>query len=303
MATEEQLRLSTIIKSCHDSLRMLTKQYGPEKAWQEHIKDGDRLREYAEAMHQLANIWEHNTTNQDLMARSRVKWTIEYCMAYFFSERIYLEKRLREQRLLESWEGYDCSQCQYLEQMPDKIKVLDVGSCFNPFGKSENFEVTAIDLCPATEDVLKGDFLKIQIENLLEPIMASETNEVISLPANYYECVVFSLLLEYIPSSDLRLQCCQKAYQLLKYEGILIIITPDSQHVGKNAAIMKNWRYTLGTMGFSRIRFEKLPHITCMVFRKASDPRIAQRWSELHKESYMELSIDIPQDNKTFDDD
>lgn len=301
MATEEHKRLAYIIKSCHDSLRMLTKQYGADKAWQEHIKDTERLKEYAEAMHKLANIWEENTTNQDLLARSRVKWTIEYCMAYFFTECIYLEKRLREQRLLESWEGYDCSQCRYLDNRPEKIRVLDVGSCFNPFGKSPHFQVDAIDLCPATKDVLKGDFLKITVKEMENSEIVMDNNEVVALPGGYYECVVFSLLLEYIPSSELRLQCCQKAYDLLKYEGILVIITPDSQHVGKNAAIMKNWRYTLGMMGFSRIKFEKLPHITCMIFRKASDARVTQRWSALHKEDYMDLTIDIPQDNKTFD--
>lgn len=299
MATEEHKRLANIIKSCHDSLRLLTKQHGAEKAWQEHLQDTERLKEYAAAMHQLANIWEENTTNQDLMAQSRIKWTMEYCMAYFFAERIYLEKRLREQRLLESWEGYDCSDCQYLDNLPDNLRILDVGSCFNPFGKSPHFEVTAIDLCPATNEVFKGDFLKIQVKKTEGIIFQNE--EVTTLPSNYYECVVFSLLLEYIPTSKLRLECCRKAYDLLKYEGILIIITPDSQHVGKNAAIMKNWRYTLGCVGFTRIRFEKLPHITCMVFRKACDARVAQRWSELHKEPYMSLTIEIPQDSKTFD--
>ncbi|KAM7345330.1 S-adenosylmethionine sensor upstream of TORC1 [Cochliomyia hominivorax] len=300
MATEEHIRLANIIKSCHDSLRLLTQKHGATKAWQEHVKDTERLKEYAAAMHQLANIWEENTEKQDLMAQSRIKWTMEYCMSYFFSERIYLEKRLREQRLLESWENYDCSKCQYLVDIPDKIKILDVGSCFNPFGKSSYFEVTAIDLYPATQEVLKGDFLKIKVENLKD-IKMSEEGEVLALPKQYYECVVFSLLLEYIPSSELRLECCRKAYDLLRFEGILIIITPDSQHVGKNAALMKNWRYTLGTMGFTRIRFEKLPHITCMVFRKASDARVATRWSELHKEANMRVAIDIPQDNKTFD--
>ncbi|XP_023296892.2 S-adenosylmethionine sensor upstream of mTORC1 [Lucilia cuprina] len=299
MATEEHKRLANIIKSCHDSLRFLTKQHGADKAWQEHIKDTERLKEYAAAMHQLANIWEENTTSQDLMAQSRIKWTMEYCMAYFFSERIYLEKRLREQRLLESWEGYDCKQCQYLEDVTEKVKVLDVGSCFNPFGKSPYFEVTAIDLYPATNEVLKGDFLNIQVENVAETKLSN--NEVITLPKNTYECVIFSLLLEYIPSSELRIECCRKAYDLLKFEGILVIITPDSQHVGKNAAIMKNWRYTLGTLGFTRIKFEKLPHITCMVYRKASDARVAKRWSELHKEPNMSIAIDIPQDNKTFE--
>uniref|UniRef100_A0A1B0BH46 C2H2-type domain-containing protein n=1 Tax=Glossina palpalis gambiensis TaxID=67801 RepID=A0A1B0BH46_9MUSC len=65
-------------------------------------------------------------------------------------------------------------------------------------------------------------------------------------------------------------------------EGILIIITPNSDHVGRNAT-----RYTLNCLGFMRIRFEKLPHITCLVFRKAIDPRISER------------CLKIPQDNKS----
>ncbi|TMW44653.1 hypothetical protein DOY81_010268 [Sarcophaga bullata] len=272
MATEEHKRLANIIKSCHDSLRLLTKQHGAEKAWQEHLKDTERLKEYAAAMHQLANIWGGKYYKSRFIAQSRIKWTMEYCMAYFFAN-------------VSTWrKDYGTT-------------ILDVGSCFNPFGKS--FDVTAIDLCPATNEVFKGDFLKIQINDTNDLIF--ENGEVTTLPKNYYECVIFSLLLEYIPTSQLRLECCRKAYDLLKFEGILIIITPDSQHVGKNAAIMKNWRYTLGCMGFTRIRFEKLPHITCMVFRKACDARVAQRWSELHKEPYMSLTIDIPQDNKTFD--
>lgn len=302
MATEEHKRLAYIIKLCHDSLRLVTKQHGAEKAWEEHIKDTQRLQQYALAMHQLAHIWEENTTKEDLMAKSRIKWTMEYCMSYFFFECIYLDKRLREQRLLESWKDFDCSQCQYLEAVPEKLKMLDVGSCFNPFGKFDCVEVTAIDLCPATNDVLKGDFLKICVEDIADSKSYKIRNdEVIALPKMYFECVVFSLLLEYIPDSKLRLECCQKAYDLLKYEGILVIITPDSQHVGKNAAIMKNWRYTLGTIGFTRIRFEKLRHITCMVFRKACDARVAKRWSELHKGDNIKLTIDIPQDSKSFE--
>ncbi|KAI8039492.1 hypothetical protein M5D96_006903 [Drosophila gunungcola] len=48
-----------------------------------------------------------------------------------------------------------------------------------------------------------------------------------------------------MPSAEQRLQCCRKAYDLLLPEGILVLITPDSQHVGKNAHLMKNWRYSL----------------------------------------------------------
>ncbi|XP_055918679.1 S-adenosylmethionine sensor upstream of mTORC1 [Eupeodes corollae] len=296
MATEEHKKLATIIKDVHESLRVLSKELGPTEAWNHHVQNTDRLKEYADAMRKLATIWEDNSTNVDLLARSRIKWTIDYCMSYFLANGILLEKRAREERLLESLD-YDNSLCKYHQETPH-LRVLDVGSCFNPFKNMEYFEVTAIDLCPATDTVFEGDFLKIEISPEEGTDICPANGKIHTLPANYFHCVVFSLLLEYIPSSEQRLQCCRKAYELLKFEGILIIITPDSQHVGKNAAIMKNWRYTLATLGFNRIKFEKLPHIACMVFRKSIDIRLPQRWAATHKESYMSLSIDIPQDNK-----
>lgn len=295
MATEEHKKLATIIKDVHESLRVLSKEIGPSKAWECHLQQQDRLKEYAEAMFKLASIWENNSSNVDLLARSRVKWTIDYCMSYFLADAVFLEKRAREQRLMESLE-FETSQCKYHHETKN-LRVLDVGSCFNPFKNMEYFDVTAIDLCPATETVYEGDFLKINIVPE-DTKITSANGKIQNLPENYFHCVVFSLLLEYIPSSEQRLLCCRKAYELLKFEGILIIITPDSQHVGKNAAIMKNWRYTLATMGFNRIKFEKLPHITCIVFRKSIDIRLPQRWAETHKEPYMSLTIDIPQDNK-----
>ncbi|KAL9915474.1 S-adenosylmethionine sensor upstream of TORC1 [Glossina fuscipes fuscipes] len=301
MATNEHKNLANIVKSFHESLRHLCQQQGAQEAWKKHVKQRGRLKEYATAMHKLAQIWEDkdNTSKEGLEARSRIKWTIEFCLAYFYTELIYLEKRSREQRLLDSWTGFDCSQCRYMKNVPEKIKVLDVGSCFNPFAKVPYFEVTAVDLCPATDDVLQTDFLNVQIKSMENPKVGLENNTVTYLPTIYYECVVFSLLLEYMPSSEQRINCCSKAYELLRPEGILIIITPDSDHVGRNAALMKNWRYTLNCLGFMRIRFEKLPHITCLVFRKAIDPRISERWSILHKESYMTFSLKIPQDSKS----
>lgn len=295
MATEEHKKLATIIKDVHESLRVASRQIGPSQAWELHTQNTECLKDYADAMRKLATIWEDNSSNCDLLARSRIKWTIDYCMSYFLANGILQEKRDREHRLLESLE-LDATQCEYHKET-DRIRVLDVGSCFNPFKGLDCFDVTAIDLCPATDTVLEGDFLKINItpsDTTILPV----NGKIHSLPANYFNCIVFSLLLEYIPSSEQRLSCCLKAYELLKFEGILIIITPDSQHVGKNAAIMKNWRYTLATIGFNRIKFEKLPHIACMVFRKSIDSRLPKRWAETHKESYMSVSIDIPQDNK-----
>ncbi|XP_017483364.1 PREDICTED: probable methyltransferase BTM2 homolog [Rhagoletis zephyria] len=292
---KEHMELATIIKDCHENLRTQSKIKGMKEAWDEHLQNTLSLQQYSSAMYRLASIWETNTTNPNLFARSRVKWIVDYCESYFFTKRIFLEKRDREQRLAQSYNDIptaDISQVNNTFSKP--INVLDVGSCFNPFSGEPNFNVTAIDLCPATTDVIKGDFLKIVIDKGEEVLI--ECGEVKSLPCQYYDCVIFSLLLEYIPSPEKRMHCCRKAYDLLRPEGILIIITPDSQHVGKNAKLMKNWRYTLGTLGFYRICFEKLPHITCMVFRKSVNPAVALRWAELHREDYMTTTINIPQD-------
>jgi 25S rRNA (adenine2142-N1)-methyltransferase len=54
-----------------------------------------------------------------------------------------------------------------------------------------------------------------------------------ALPAQAFDVVIFSLLLSYMPSPRQRFACCAKARQVLKTNGLLLIITPDSNHVGK----------------------------------------------------------------------
>lgn len=311
MASDKQKELSNIIRNVHGNLRKSAQTIGPTKAWENHLKNNEILQLYANAMKNLADIWEENAlleNNLNSGAKSRIKWIIDYCISYFFSHKIYIEKRLKEQRILKLYANNDDSidngninlneinfENLYLNDDIENLNILDVGSCFSPFKNIENFNITALDLYPSNETVYKGDFLKLQLKNSIE---INSFNEVLSLPKNYFDCVIFSLLLEYLPSSEQRIECCQKAYDVLKYEGILIIITPDSQHVGKNAKLMKNWRYTLGKIGFSRIKFDKLSHITCLVFRKSLHKFITERWSNIHKEDYMTFNIEIPQDKE-----
>lgn len=158
--------------------------------------------------------------------------------------------------------------------------------------------MTAIDIAPATDEVYECDFLNVAIGNSTEisqfPDVKSQSIQ--QLGRNSYHVIVFSLLLEYLPTSEQRLKCCEKAYELLQNEGLLCIITPDSKNVNVNAKLMKTWRYALAQLGFGRIKIEKLEHITCMAFRKCFDPEIARRWARMHKESYMAYKMEIPQD-------
>ena len=147
-----------------------------------------------------------------------------------------------------------------------KVKLLDVGSCYNPFSAFDKLDVLAIDLCPARDSVYQCDFLNVLIADLGSHQI--EMNNVISLQPLSFNCVVFSFLLEYFPSPLQRWNCCLKAQQLLCDEGLLIIITPDSKACHSNSKMMKSWREALSTIGLKRIRYQKLLHAHCMAFRK-----------------------------------
>lgn len=196
---------------------------------------------------------------------------------------------------------------------PHRLRLLDVGSCYNPFAQfADRFDVTAVDIAPAGgTGVQQCDFLALRIESSTDDAgdeaSQASTNDspppppatsISSLPAGSFDAVVFSLLLEYMPTSEQRLQCCRNAYRLLRPEGILLIITPDSKHVGANARLMKTWRYALALVGLSRVRLEKLEHLTCMVFRRSVRAAVARRWALVHREAYMEEAMRIPQDDK-----
>lgn len=313
MATEEHLKLSHEIKTVHKNLRDKTKKYGAKRAWLEHLTSKSKLKSYATAMMELAtNHWEpndqkastHSLRRQQQQQRSRIMWSVNYCREYFQQTETITALRDRELRLLNELKADAAAIEMEFEKRTaeERIKLLDVGSCYNPFSKFEEFEVTAIDIAPATEDVIECDFLNVDIvagSIGAETTIVNNESKLTALRENTYDAIVFSLLLEYMPASEQRICCCEKAYRLLKYEGILIIITPDSKHVGANAKLMKTWRYALALMGFSRVKYEKLEHITCMVFRKCVDVEIGKRWARLHKQPYMDYKIEIPQDFAT----
>ncbi|XP_055548297.1 S-adenosylmethionine sensor upstream of mTORC1-like [Wyeomyia smithii] len=294
MASEEQLALSSLIKSVHQQLRNSSiESSDPEQVWREHLQNHELLNQYAKAMQKLATrYWDKNMQITSKKANCRIDWVVNSCREYFMlgsNSLLYLFRDKEDQIMKIINESHDYKHSAYLIS---NIKLLDVGSCYNPFSAFPEFEVTAIDIAPAQETVELCDFLEVSLVDV-KPVSSRPIEHLVR---SYYDAVVFSLLLEYLPASEQRLKCCLKAYDVLKPEGILLIITPDSRHQGANAKLMKNWRFTLGLMGFTRIKLEKLEHVTCMVFRKAIFREVPERWCRIHKEGYMEPVLCIPQD-------
>jgi 25S rRNA (adenine2142-N1)-methyltransferase len=176
-------------------------------------------------------------------------------------------------------------------ELQGKIQVLDVGSSGNFFKMFENFEILPLDISPSDDSVFSCDFLSVPLDNRLD----IKDKSIKTLPTNHFHAVIFCLLLEYLPSSTQRIKCCQKAYEVLKHQGILIIITPDSSHEMKNSKQIKTWRWTLSKLGFTRIKVEKLMNLTCMAFRKSIAREVPEKWAESHSDN-MEFEMTIPQD-------
>ncbi|CRL08573.1 CLUMA_CG021382, isoform A [Clunio marinus] len=289
MASEEHRKLASTIKSIHMELRDLTKEFGADEAWKRHINDKKIRTIYAESMRKLAEIhWVHNQPLDD-----RIQWTINFCDYYFQKDEInrWKEKDLKVLQKLKD-EGFVKILNEFSDiQIDFKLEVLDVGSSGN-FFKHERFNVIPIDISPSHDSVYYCDFLSVSIDQELQ----CNSNSIETLPREFFHVVIFCLLLEYLPTSQQRIKCCEKAFKALKTEGILVIITPDSNHEMKNSKQIKNWRWTLAVMGFQRIKFEKLKNLTCMVFRKSLKPEIPLRWANNNKEDYMEFKLEIPQD-------
>lgn len=72
------------------------------------------------------------------------------------------------------------------------------------------------------------------------------------LHGDYYDVVVFSLLLSYLPCTKQRLTCCINAHRVLQLHGLLLIVSPDSSHQNKHAALMVKWKQCIEAIGFHR---------------------------------------------------
>lgn len=298
-------------------LRSEARKIGADRAWKEHCMKTDILQKYAVSMHKLAStFWEQNSADESKSAQCRIKWVVQKCVLYFFEGEMEM-KRIKENEKMKKIVNVveKCEKTRALcvkvisgKEMPSDaecLTLLDVGSCYNPFGAYPFLRVMPIDIAPAEPDVYVCDFLHLAVVESEESVIL-KGRSVVQLPAAAFDVVVFSLLLEYLPSPKQRYLCVCKAYKLLKPEGLLFIISPDSKHSSANAPIMKSWRITLAQLGFSLSCYEKLPHIHCMAYRKDVHPEVAKHWAsrELRKHNDVEISeeLHIPQDFQEIQD-
>ncbi|KAK2588838.1 hypothetical protein KPH14_001708 [Odynerus spinipes] len=259
MATEEHKRLANIVKQVHAVLRKECEEYGAETAWRRHLTRNDILQKYVASMKDLATThWKGNNTDSLSGTYCRIEWIKSQCKEYFFnggkekySDREFgIKAKMGELSIDNTNKStsltseQNCYTNKVLSNETNekftKVSVLDVGSCYNPFETETTFDVTAIDLVAAPPTVLQCDFLNINIGK--EKILSIDKTQILQLPEESFDVVVFSLLLEYMPCPEQRYLCCSKAYSLLKKNGILFIISPDSKHVGANVKLIKSWR-------------------------------------------------------------
>ena len=106
-----------------------------------------------------------------------------------------------------------------------RLRLLDMGSCANYFGRyhSDRFDVTALDLAPAEDTVLRCDVLDMEIgPSDTDPVV--QNNRLKTLPAESFDVVLLALLLSYMTDPRDRALVIRKSRELLqKNRGVLIV--------------------------------------------------------------------------------
>ena len=352
----EDRKLADLIKTTHSSLReKIQLAYAhssrikieiEDSIWNEHA-DARMVNEiatlpsdpntsstpwcYSQAMKKLADChWNINIDNDSNNSGgcSRTEWLKSHIEKYFESDQTRfcarLEKRKNYNKLGKTEpivEEHKIDRFNVDDSFKTEVKILDVGSCHNPLKQeflNKPVNITAIDLCPSAESVFKCDFLRVSIAKTdkLFALSNHNSNEIDQLEENGFDVVVFCLFLEYLPSPRLRHKACVRAKKLLKDNGLLLIVTPDSsRNHAKNETQMKSWRVAMANMGLLRIYTEKQRHLRCLGFVKVDEFRFADICAEESSKLKVKLSQDssnsnysemdeydmlyIPQDNTT----
>lgn len=211
-----------------------------QREWNTTIADNQALQDYKDAATAMGNkIW----------VREGNLWMADFMMSFFrhgSAKKHYMKKlglKKYENSTITDALARDLMITSFSPENTEsarRIRVLDVGSCYNPlstFPNASSMEVTAIDLEPSNPSVLRCDFLALNIgpEDSV-PVFSEDGKVLVRLPANSFDAVCMSLVLSYLPSPKQRALMVEKARQLLRfqdnehphYNGLLLIMEKDS---------------------------------------------------------------------------
>ena len=136
MASEEHKDLANFIKNVHKQLRVEAQscEAGPEVAWEKHLERTETLQAYAGAMRRLATL--HWTDDSN----SRIQWIQKHILNYYFRGGIQSE-HIRDRKFAKRL-GQIIPEAT--PEVVGKARVLDVGSCYNPFSVFEELGLFSI---------------------------------------------------------------------------------------------------------------------------------------------------------------
>jgi len=284
-----------------------------EEVWETAISDESALKKYASAAQVMGSKEWVKTGN---------RWIENYIVNYYRGDgalRCILKRiksayfRVHNQRLPENELKIAIDFIAGLRNKGEsKIRVLDVGSCYNPFQgcpSSSYFDVTAIDLYPAHPSVLKCDFLSLNVTQPgHESYMSGEDKKgleatnvrnmepvLTELPGASFDAVVMSLVLSYLPTEDMRAAMIRKARALLKCSStfskhldfFVSSCTLDSSALEERGASedIKNWEDEgILLIAEKESVFKK---------RKSADPFFLDLKSSVEKEGFSFLAHNI----------
>jgi len=139
----------------------------PLQVWTEHLEKADVLENYSNAMKTLATKhWKKLESETE--DTSRILWTKRKILEYYYNggldnQLIRDENRIKRHKLKdpefkENVLNNINEEIRFEEKNNGRIKLLDVGSCYNPFFPFKEFEVTGLDIAPAYKHgVYKAD--------------------------------------------------------------------------------------------------------------------------------------------------
>ncbi|GFN88786.1 hypothetical protein PoB_001529200, partial [Plakobranchus ocellatus] len=187
---EHHQQLAAEIKGLHKQLRRAYRENGGDyvSVWNRHAQDHESLQRYAQAMHLLAT--QHWASHPDTRIQWCRRTALEYFMGGGMRRALEKDARRRlrsscvqkdkcadqkkdqgycpENADGKTWNSSHSATLDkhephaeiLMENIQENIsspptegclRLLDVGSCYNPFLECPEFESIGIDLCPATE--------------------------------------------------------------------------------------------------------------------------------------------------------